>query len=103
MVHHGQGLPLGLEPRDHPPRVHARLDDLESHLAADRLVLLGHVDDAHPALTNLLDQLVGADLRAGLLQRRLVDRGWTDLERSFQKMLQLRLGTKQLLDECTKV
>ena len=39
-------------------RVHARLDDLERHLAADRLGLLGHVDDAHPALAEQLEDPV---------------------------------------------
>ena len=33
-----QGLPLGLEPGDHLLRVHARLDDLQGHLAAHGLV-----------------------------------------------------------------
>ena len=57
-------------------RVHARLDDLERDLAADRLLLLGHVDDAHAALADLLEQLVRADQRAGLLrERRCIDRG----------------------------
>ena len=55
-------------------RVHARLDDLQGHLAADGLRLLGHVDDAHAALADLLQQLVGADDRAGALGRaRRVD------------------------------
>ena len=66
MVHHRQRLPLGLEPGDHLPRVHARLDDLQRHAPLDRLVLLGHEDDAHAAFADLLQQLVGADLGAGL-------------------------------------
>ena len=65
MVHHRQRLPLGLEAGDHLPAVHAGLDDLERHAAADRLLLLGHVDDAHAPFADLLQQLVGADLRAG--------------------------------------
>ena len=65
MVHQRQGLPLGLEAGDDLPAVHARLDDLEGDLAADRLCLLGHVDDAHAAFADLLEQLVGADERAG--------------------------------------
>ena len=65
MVHQRQGLPLGLEAGDHLPGVHARLDDLQRHLAADRLLLLGHEDDAHAAFADLLQQLVGADERAG--------------------------------------
>ena len=58
-------------------RVHARLDDLEGHAAADRLRLLGHVDDAHAPFADLLEQLVRADHRAGafLGRRRLIDGG----------------------------
>jgi phage tail sheath gpL-like len=37
------------------------LDDLEGDAAADRLLLLGHVDDAAAALADLLQQLVAAD------------------------------------------
>jgi hypothetical protein len=47
MVHHRQRLPLGLKPCDHLPRIHPRLDDLKGHAASDRLLLLGHVNDAH--------------------------------------------------------
>ena len=46
-------------------RVHARLDDLERDLAAHGLRLLGHVDDAHAAFADLLQQLVAADDSAG--------------------------------------
>ncbi len=70
MVHQGQGLPLGLEAGDHLLGVHARLDDLQGHLAADRLLLLGHVDHAHAAFADLLQQLVGADDRAGSFRYR---------------------------------
>ena len=65
VVHHRQGLPLGLEAGDHLPGVHARLDDLERDPALDRLGLLGHEDDAHAPFADLLQQLVGADDRAG--------------------------------------
>ena len=65
VVHHRQGLPLGLEPGDDLLGVHARLDDLQRHPAADRVRLLGHEDDAHAAFADLLQQLVGADDRAG--------------------------------------
>ena len=37
-------------------------------------LLLGHVDDAHAAFADLLQQLVRADLRAGALQPRCIDR-----------------------------
>ena len=46
---------------------------LRATLRRDRLGLFRHVDDAHAALADLLQQLVGADLRAGAFQRRLVD------------------------------
>ena len=75
MVHHRHGLPLGLEAGDHLPRVHPRLDDLQRDGPLDRLGLLGHEHDAHAAFADLLQQLVGADDRAGLFaDRRLVDR-----------------------------
>ena len=45
----------------------------ERHAPLDRLVLLGHVDDAHAAFADLLQQLVGADLRAGLLRDGVVE------------------------------
>jgi hypothetical protein len=41
--------------------VHARLDDLESNLALDRLGLLGHEDRAHADFADLLQELVRAD------------------------------------------
>ena len=76
MVHDRQRLPLGLEAGDHLPRVHARLEDLQGHLAADRLRLLGHEDDAEAAFADLLQQLVRADHRAGAFgDRRLIDGG----------------------------
>ena len=39
----------------------------ERHLAADRLLLLGHEDGAHAPLADLLEELVGADHRARAL------------------------------------
>ena len=70
MVHQRQRLPLGLETGDDLPRVHARLDHLQRDLAADRVLLLGHVDDAEAALADPLQQLVPADDRAHALRRR---------------------------------
>ena len=69
MIHHGQGLALCLEPRDHLLAVHAGFDDLERNFAAYRMLLLGHVDDAHAAFTNLLEQLVRSDFRAGSFRK----------------------------------
>ena len=69
VVHHRQRLPLGLEAGDHLPRVHARLDDLERHPAADGAELLGHEHDAHAPLADLFQQLVRADHRPRTLRR----------------------------------
>ena len=46
----------------HLAGVHARLDDLQSHLASDRLLLEGHVDDTHAPFADFLEELVGTDL-----------------------------------------
>jgi hypothetical protein len=54
VVHQGQGLSLGREAGEDFPGVHARLEDLESDHAADRLLLLGQVDDAKAAFPDLL-------------------------------------------------
>ena len=67
MVHHRQGLPLGLEAGDHLLAVHARLDDLQRHQPAHRPLLLGHIDEAHAPFADLLQQLVGADEGAARL------------------------------------
>ena len=61
MVHQGQGLALGLEAGEDLAAVHAGLDELQRDRAPDRLGLLGHVDRAHAAFADRLQQLVGAD------------------------------------------
>ena len=65
MIHHGQGLALGFEAGDDLGAVHAGLDDLQCDAAADGLLLLGHVDDAHAAFADLLEEFVAADHCAG--------------------------------------
>ena len=60
VVHQRQGLPLGLEPGEHRPRIHARLDQLERDLPLDRLRLFGEVDAPHPPFADLLAELVPA-------------------------------------------
>ena len=61
VVHHGQGLPFGLEAGDHLARVHPGLDDLQRHATADGPLLLGHEHHAKAALADLLQQLVRPD------------------------------------------
>ena len=69
MVHDRQGLAFGLEAGDDLAGVHARLDDLQRHLASDRLLLLGHEDGAHAPFADLLEELVRADHRARSLDQ----------------------------------
>src|SRR5438876_741314 len=75
IVRHRQGLPFGLEASNHLPSVHARLDNLEGHLAPDRLGLFRHEDRAHAAFTDLLQELVGADDGAGMFANRRINGG----------------------------
>src|SRR5206468_6738035 len=65
VVHYRQGLSFGLEAGDDLLGVHARLDYFERDFALDGLGLLGHVDRAHAAFADLLEQLVRADDGAG--------------------------------------
>jgi hypothetical protein len=52
VVHQRQRLPLRLEAGDDGAGVHARLDDLQRYLAADRLLLLGDEHQPHAALAD---------------------------------------------------
>ena len=47
------------------------LDDLEGHLALDRLALLGHVHHPETALADLLQQLVSPDPHPGRLRHHI--------------------------------
>ena len=104
VVHQRQRLPLGLEPGDDLLRVHARLDDLQRHLAAHGLGLLGHVDDAHAPFADLLQQLVRADDRAGAFHRlgRRESHGRPRGGR-VQEATHLGLGFEQPLDPPAQV
>ena len=99
MVHQGQRLPLGLEAGDHVAGVHARLDDLEGHLAADGLLLLGDEDQAKAPFADLLHQLVGADGRADLLADRFAElrrsQGGSQL---VERSVRLAVGAEQVFD-----
>src|SRR6478752_2742197 len=46
MIHQGEGLPFRFKTRDDTIGVHAEFDHLERDAAADRFILLSHVDDA---------------------------------------------------------
>jgi hypothetical protein len=79
MVHQRERLALGLEPRDDPAGVHARLDDLEGHGAPHRRKLFGLVHDAEASLTQWFPQPVAVDLgacRFHVRRARFRRRGW---------------------------
>ena len=97
VVHHRQGLPLGLEAGQHGLGVHARLDDFHGHDALHRFCLLGHEDRAHAPLADLLHQLVAADGRAGPLGEGRIDGG---VEPRGSWCLQEAAGVVMGLQEC---
>ncbi len=65
MVHQGQGLPLGLEARQHVPGVHSGFDKLERDAAAYRFLLLREPNLAHAAFPNFLEKAIAANHRTG--------------------------------------
>jgi hypothetical protein len=75
VVHQGQCLPFRLEAGDNLTGVHPRLEDFERYHTANRLLLLGHEDDAEAAFADLLQELVGADNGARALGDRVIDGG----------------------------
>ena len=98
MIHHGQRLPLSLKPRNHLPCIHSRFDDLERHLAPDRLVLLGQIDHAAAAFPDLLNQAVAADPPAILLRHRGTDAEVEVSVGNLQKIGHSSLHVEQFLD-----
>src|SRR5438034_8330027 len=65
MIHHRESLPLGLEPSDDLPGIHAQLDDLERDTATDGFLLFRDIDHATTALAEILAELVAANTVAG--------------------------------------
>jgi len=61
VIHQSQRLPFRLEAGDDLLGIHAELHDLQRHLAADGLDLLGHVHGAETAFSDKLQELVRAD------------------------------------------
>ena len=61
MLQERQGLLLGLEAGEHPPGVHAGLDDLQGYLSLDRFGLLGEIDGPHATLAQYAKEFVAAD------------------------------------------
>ena len=89
---------LGFEAGDHLPGVHAQLDDLQRHAAANRLLLLGHEDDAEAPFADLLQQLVGADDASRAFGER-VNHGHCDFRgRGLQEIADVRLDAQEPFD-----
>jgi hypothetical protein len=61
VVHESERLALGLEAPQDFLRVHARLDELQRHAAADGLGLLRDPDGAHATLAEPLQEPIGSD------------------------------------------
>ena len=101
MVHQRQRLPLGLEPGDDALGVHAQLDDLERDAAADRFLLLGHINHAAAAFADLLEQFVAANPVAGFFGQRNGSSGCPPQRGSggdFQESARLLGGIEQRFD-----
>jgi hypothetical protein len=96
VIHHRQRLPLGFEAGDYLPRVHSRLDDLESHAAPHRLLLLSQVHHAEAALAKKLAQNVGTDSRAWFCRWACIDRGHQ--MPAVEQRIRLTVGSQQRLD-----
>jgi hypothetical protein len=84
--------------------VHAQLDDLEGHLAADGLRLLGHVDDRHAAFADLLQELVATNDGAGAFRERRLVRPEARAEgRRIEKLAGLLVGQQKRFDLATQL
>jgi hypothetical protein len=58
MIHDGERLAFGFESRHDMRGVHARLDDRQRHVTANRLSLFGEPDFPHPAFAKALQKAV---------------------------------------------
>jgi len=73
VIHQRQSLALGFKASHHRLRIHAQLDHLEGDAAAYRFLLLGHVNRATPAFTDVLKHFIVADGGSDRLVRTFVD------------------------------
>ena len=71
--HQRQGLALGFEAGDDLFGVHPQLDDLQRHSPLHRFILLGHINHAAAAFTDLLEQFVAANAVASPFADRRED------------------------------
>ena len=73
MIHQRERLTLGFEAPNHLARVHACLDQLERHAAADGLRSFGQLDVAHAALAHYPDGFIRSKLSAYTLVTSVFD------------------------------
>jgi len=100
MIHQRKGLPLGLKPGDDAFGVHARLDDLEGYLPADRLFLFRHENHSATTFADLLEQFVAANAISWFLANENSRFGFRrgSLRRFFQEIADLIMGLQQRFD-----
>jgi hypothetical protein len=107
MIHERQRLPLRLEAGNDLAGVHPGLDDFQRDFAANRMLLLGHENDAESPLTDLLQKLVGADERAqaladgnhALVWLQEITGSCVGSEELFNRSAQFRIAGTYLLDK----
>jgi hypothetical protein len=65
VIHESQGLAFGFKAAHHFSSVHTGFDQLDSHPASDRLLLLGKPDLSHATLPYYFEKMIGTDNSAG--------------------------------------
>src|SRR5262249_1643620 len=108
VIHPGQGLALGFEPRNHMARVQTGLNDLQGNSPADWLLLLGQVNDTPPTFAELFPKLIGADLLDRLFtgggqgpgsEKRQLLSPSMGLDQAYQALEQLRVPSAGAFQE----
>ena len=97
MVHQRQGLPLRLKPRDHIPGIHAGLDDLQSDLARDGCLLLGHINDAEAPLRRSCSRSLYGPIRVPGHSATLTSTVWSRPRMAFHEAAGAAADLQQML------
>ena len=72
MIHHCQGLTLGLKSGYDLARIHPGLNHLERHSPAHRRFLFGHINRSHSTLSDLLQDRVTANFGARFYENKWI-------------------------------
>src|SRR5882724_2664823 len=84
MIHQRESLTFSLKSGHDTFGVHSWFDDFQSDSTPNRLLLFRHINDAAPAFSNLLQQLVSANS----ITRFFANRGFSHGLRLEQELLQ---------------